>query len=148
VLTHPLLWPAETGRHWLVVAGAFAFAVLVIRYGLAYRAEFPDSYLWSEMLINYSGGFVRRGLLVEIAYRPDWLIPARELITTLILAAYVFVGAWLVSIAIRAGYLVATLFLLSPATLLFPVYDFAAFGRKDVFIPRGTRWLRHCDRTP
>ena len=30
--------------------------------------EFPDKYVFTDWLINYEGGFVRRGLLGEIIY--------------------------------------------------------------------------------
>jgi hypothetical protein len=122
-------WPPQ----WQLVASVAA-SILFFWMGLKFRNSFPGSYAWSEMLINYQGGFVRRGLLGEIAYSLDWLISARELITACVITLYCFVGAWLVYLASRASLMVAALFLLSPATLLFPLYDFLAFGRKDIFI--------------
>ena len=48
------------------------------------------------------------------------------------LGLYLAVGAWIVLRVGRFPEFATVLFLISPATLLFPIYDFEAFGRKDI----------------
>ena len=86
------------------------------------------------MLINYQGGFIRRGLLGEIAFRVDSLISAQYFLLFIVVIAYAFVTIVLILLAIRTAVPIALMFLLSPTTLLFSWYDFEAFGRKDIFI--------------
>ena len=45
-----------------------AIGILLIYFGLKlYRAPL-ESYTWTELLINYAAGFIRRGLVGRIAY--------------------------------------------------------------------------------
>jgi hypothetical protein len=129
-----------------VLALAAAFILIVGLYVLtAYRfveafpngdphSYSPHAYPWSEMLLNWQGGFGRRSLVGEIAYQLDSLISARWLISGLLLSAYVFVAVWVFFLAASNISLATILFVLSPATLLFSVNDVGSFGRKDIFI--------------
>ena len=109
------------------------FTVFYI-HGLRFYAEYPNSYTWSELLINDQGGFVRRALVGEIAYELRWLASPQFLLTGLVLAAYGFCLSTFTLLTRRVDTLTRLIFLLSPTGLLFPIYDQHAFGRKDVFI--------------
>ena len=79
-------------------------------------------------------------MLGEVAYDLRWLIPPRAFFTGLIVAISCGTIVAFVVLTRRASLLVALLFLLSPAGLLFPIYDQHAFARKDVFILGGFAW--------
>lgn len=101
--------------------------------GVKHFTNFPRSYTWSEFVINYQGGLVRRGLLGEIAYQLNWIIQSRYVLSIFPVVCYLSIIWFLVHREKKLGFN-ALIFLLSPATILFPVYDFEAFARKDVFI--------------
>ena len=77
---------------------------------------------------------MRRGLMGEIAYRLDALIPAKYFISAIVFFAYIFVAFWFVSVARRSSPVIGAFFLMSPLGIIFPLYEQAAFGRKDIFI--------------
>ena len=102
--------------------------------------DYPHNYSWSELLINYQGGFIRRGLLGEIAYDVRWLVSPRLFLTALIATVSCATIVGLVLLTRRANALAALTFLLSPGGLLFPIYDPEAFGRKDAVILAMLPW--------
>lgn len=95
---------------------------------------FPTGYVWSELMINFQGGFVRRGILGEIGYQLDPIVPAKYFLISVVTCGYCLMAVSLVVLARKTDILVAFSFLLSPVTLLLPIYDEQAYGRKDVFI--------------
>jgi hypothetical protein len=121
----------------LIVIGLFAlvFVSLEFRAWLHFSNDFPGSYVWSELLINYQGGVVRRGLLGEIAFELDRVVPAKLFFSVIVCTLYALTALWIANRVRRINnYFIAGFFLLSPRLLLFPLYDSNAFGRKDIFI--------------
>jgi hypothetical protein len=118
----------------LPTLAALAYAAVFVVEGTRLLARFPRSYTWSELLISYQGGFMRRGLLGEAGYLLHPVVGADLAISFLVVAAYLCVAAAVVVGASRRWSLPVLLCLVSPGLLLFPVWDFEAFGRKDVFI--------------
>jgi hypothetical protein len=110
------------------------FAWLVLQEGQAFLFRFPYKFAWTEMLLNYQGGFIKRGLLGEIAFQLNDFFPAQNFIAVLTVALYLLVAIWLVNLAAARLGLASLLFLFSPAGILFPVQNPGAFGRKDIFI--------------
>ena len=98
----------------------------------------PHTWAWSELHINYAAGFVRRGLLGEIAYQ----IQSLTGLSTSAFFGTLFAGMTLLEIALffwllrplRARPSVWSLIFLSPALLLFPAYDRGVYMRKDLFV--------------
>ena len=99
---------------------------------------------WSvtELLINFHGGFVRRGLVGQIilpictstGLSPFIVIGTLFLITTIVVVAAML---WLLQ-PYRQRFSVLTILLLfSPALLMFPVHEYAAYARKEVFVVIG-----------
>jgi hypothetical protein len=120
---------------WAVAGLSFClFVPLFLLATKIHLRGFPVSYTWTESMVNYAGGYVRRGLLGEVAYNLDWLIPAPFFITAIVLVAYLFVAGWFSLAVARGPSLGVVMLLLSPATILFPIYNPGAFGRKDIFI--------------
>lgn len=124
---------------------SIASLLLVLRLNsrLVTPGHFPPVALWawSELHINYAGGFVRRGLLGEIAFRLQSLF---DLPTTTFFGT-IFLVLTLLMIGLLFGLLrplwsrplVVWVVLLSPAIILFPVFDRGASLRKDIFVSIG-----------
>lgn len=116
------------------IAFLIVLSFVTISASVAFLDEFPRSYTWSELLLNYQGGFMKRALIGEVAYRLRSIIPPREFIFSVVLTAYLAASA-VAALALRLpAKLSGILMLVSPASFLFPIYDEAAFGRKDAFV--------------
>lgn len=114
----------------LTIVAAVLYAIAAVVFWRAY----PSSYVWSELLISYEGGFVRRGLLGEIAYLVHPVVSAQVFLTGLFLVVYVAVAATVIRLVCAHLNFAALLFLVSPVALAFPLNDPAAFARKDALI--------------
>ena len=91
-----------------------------------------------EILINYQGGFVRRGLLGEINFINKDLFDSYYPILPIIIIGFFYLINFFIVIILslklkKNNFLIFLLILLSPATILFNVYDVGALFRKDVF---------------
>lgn len=98
-----------------------------------------SEWVLSDLLINYQGGFVRRGFLGELNYIIENFINIKKLffIISIIFTIY-FINLIFSFIMIKNfsknNIFLFTLIFLSPATFLFYIYDVNALFRKDVFI--------------
>jgi len=126
--------PSSGRPLWVALAlGVFFLAIYAQTVAYLY-AEFPHSYSWTELMLNYQGGFVKRAGLGELAYQLRGYLDPRDLIVSILFGAYA-ASVLLIVFGLGVGRDFASwLFLFSPAGLLFPVYEQGAFGRKDVFI--------------
>jgi hypothetical protein len=125
----------RTKRLWFALYAGFV-AVYSIAFGLVMaRANGP--YIIGEWLINYSGGFVRRGLIGSLVLGVShgtgvplvWVVFALQ-----VLVFMVFLGCvYRLTAGIRWTYLMAAV-LLSPATLAFTVMDSYAGLRKEFLL--------------
>src|SRR4029079_1959497 len=107
-----------------VVGDVIVFAVLSAAYAWSasrFHAAYPVGYSWSEMLINYQGGLLRRGLVGELAYRVNPAIPARLFVTGLLYCSYMAVVAYAIFGLRLARSLSGLALLLSPLGLMFVV---------------------------
>ena len=116
---------------WVAI-GASAMAFIAAAAEL--RARFPSSYTWSELLISYEGGFVRRGLAGELGFLFDPLIGVRLSITGALLVGYLLVNTAVIVLVCRRPSFAGWLCVASPGLIPFPLWDFRAFGRKDIVI--------------
>ena len=124
----------EGDQKWVAVGLTAAAVVLYAAAAAVFWGAFPSSYVWSELLISYEGGFVRRGLLGEIAYLLHPFVSTQAFLTVLFFAVYVASAARVIYLAcVRLNY-GALLFVVSPVALTFPLNDPAAFARKDALI--------------
>jgi hypothetical protein len=115
-------------------AAIICIAILIVYDGLQLYQAPLDTYTWTELLINYAAGFIRRGLIGKIAYWVSPYISVKFFLSALITITYLLHLILYAKITRKIDTFIWMLFLLSPAAFLFPVYDFAAFGRKDVFL--------------
>lgn len=94
--------------------------------------SYPTGYVWSELLINYSGGFVRRGGFGEAILRlSPWVSPYLSVCAALS-ALYLGFIALTVRFLYRLDLALALLFLLSPGVFAFWIWDWGVFGRKEI----------------
>jgi len=97
-----------------------------------------DKWAYSNLLINYSAGFVRRGLLGEIFININEIFNVSSLyfFTTIFFVAYFLQIFFFYRILEKyKNYkLLLTFIILSPVLLLFYIYDLNIFLAKDVFI--------------
>jgi hypothetical protein len=117
------------------------FVILIVMNGVerligAYVISRPRLESWqvTELLINYAGGPVRRGLLGEVLR----LYNARvHHVDVSLLLFWISLTAWLLSCAMlwrrsrHADLLTRVVILFSPLLLAFPLNDADGFGRKD-----------------
>jgi len=111
-------------------------ALVTLAYGL-HNAIARNDWAMAEWLINYSGGFVRRGLLGEVALRFAHLchVGPIAIVLAIQLALYgvFFLCVYKLTSGMRWTY--ATLaILLSPATLAFQVLDPPGGFRKEILL--------------
>ena len=97
-----------------------------------------NQWAYQELLINWQGGFVRRGLYGSVMV---WLHDAAGISGSAPTAIVFIVGTTLQIVLLfsllwqyRASRLVLLLVAFSPVLLLFPVYDVGAFWRKELFL--------------
>ena len=113
----------------LIVSALTGYAAVVL------YQHFPNMYTWEELFINYEGGFIRRGLLGQVLFLADRVIPVK--IGYLLLYTALFYGFLYVSykklISVFDPLVVVFLFI-SPVIFLLPVTDRHVFARKDLFI--------------
>jgi len=96
---------------------------------------FPLWHSWGELFINYEGGFVRRGLLGQLLFWADLVMPmpvCYAAFYTVIFGAFLYVVYKKLS-AVFDRLVVAFIFL-SPVIFLLPLWDNQIFGRKDLFV--------------
>ena len=131
-----VLAPA-TAPHLASLAMAAALLALLAAYVIELRegAATALGFRVGDWLVNYESGFVRRGLLgspiisaaTALGTRPEWIVLSLQTV----LYALLFVVLFLLTRQKRSNVWFLA-FLFSPAALLFPLYDEAVIGRKDV----------------
>ncbi len=95
-------------------------------------------YVYIENLINYEGGFVRRGLLGHIIYKINFLTNLNPIniiyfIYAFAYSVYIFLLFIILSKLSKYNKYLLLLIIISPATVFFPLFDFHALFRKEVF---------------
>lgn len=111
-----------------------AIGILLIYFGLRlYRAPL-ESYTWTELLINYAAGFIRRGLVGRTAYYFSQFISPIFFLTLSVIAGYLTQLVLFFAVTRSVPTREWLLFTLSPTAFLFVVYNFDAYGRKDVYL--------------
>ncbi|MBN9000343.1 MAG: hypothetical protein J0H54_13435, partial [Rhizobiales bacterium] len=68
------------------------FLALTLYNGIRLYNSFPDTYVWSELMLNYQGGLVKRALLGEIAFQLDrGGVPASVFLTGVVVLLWIAV---------------------------------------------------------
>ena len=98
----------------------------------------PSKYAFNELFINYQAGFIRRGLLGEIFWHLNNFLEVKPIL----FFSYLFFFLYLFQIYFYSKILkrysnsvfIYIIIFLSPALILFPIYDINMFFIKDIFI--------------
>ena len=99
--------------------------------------EFPYKYVFTDWLINYEGGFIRRGLLGQIIYEVSIIFDLnfKEILffvqATGYLLYFVLVVNFFNKIKLNFFWL---LLIFSTISFLYPISELEALGRKDIFV--------------
>ena len=120
-----------------IIAALFLLLVLCVNlYTLMGIDRDYQPYIAGDWLINYQGGFVRRGLIGEIIYLATPIIGTSPWISVYIIQAALYIAiTLLISNKIKSGInIIGLLFIVSPLTLLFEIYDPGGLGRKELLI--------------
>ena len=96
------------------------------------------NYVFEENLINYYGGLIRRGFLGSIAlfFFQSFEINPKLFFTITYYSLYIFlvlIFFYLINNLKKENFYLSTLIVVSPATLLFVIFDNDALFRKEIF---------------
>ena len=116
----------------------FLYLILGFVFFLTFHLnEFPIKYTFTDWLINYEGGFVRRGLLGQIVFELSKLlnIQIKFLILIFQISIYLiyFILFFLLLSKIETNFF-WLLIIFSPISFLYPMAELEALGRKDIFV--------------
>lgn len=99
--------------------------------------QFPIKYTYTEWLINYEGGFIKRGLTGQIAIQISkfFALDLKYSILVMQITSYLiyFYFFYLLLKKINLNFFWYCL-LLSPLLFNYPLFEMEALGRKDIFI--------------
>ena len=113
----------------------FFFGIFSLRYGLEIFNG-GNGFKTGDWLINYSDGFIRRGLFGSLLY---WIsgfgVPLLWLVYVIQITVYGLMFSFVIKLyKITDRSLYWLLILFSPAFLLFPFYDFGGGFRKEILV--------------
>ena len=111
-------------------------ATLVFEISKFYSfAENYSDWQYSDWLINYEGGFVRRGFIGEILYffHKSLFIDLDKLIFSFVILIYIFISFFLFkSIEYIENNYENILIFLSPGFFIYPIMNSEVIGRKEI----------------
>jgi hypothetical protein len=124
---------------YLLALILFFFLAVFAKYvgNLYFFSEICHGYIIGDWLINYSCGFVRRGLSGYLILKTSHLagIKANHVVTLIQTVLYAgFLAILFKLLSQKKINLWFVLLLASPATLLFPILDLGASGRKEIIL--------------
>ena len=120
-------------QKFIYILLGISFVVIIFNSYNFIQERSPNQY--SDWLINYQGGFVRRGLAGEVLFQFYNLlkIPLDSLVLTLIIFLYSVFYFLLFKIIKKIKFNFITLLtILSPLSFLYPVMEQKISGRKDI----------------
>ena len=116
----------------------FLYLILGFVFFLTFHLnEFPIKYTFTDWLINYEGGFVRRGLLGQIVFELSKLLNIQIKFLILIFQISIYLIYFLLFFLLlskRETNFFWLLIIFSPISFLYPMAELEALGRKDIFV--------------
>ncbi len=113
-----------------LIVGTYVYLILQIN-------EFPQKYVFTEWLINYEGGYVRKGLLGQIVLYISNIfnIDLKFIILFLQITIYsIYFFLFYIALSkIRINFF-WILIIFSPILFAYPLIELMALGRKDTFV--------------
>jgi len=129
----------KVGNLKIYIPEFLLFIIYLFLFSLIINFDFiQNEYVFIENLINYEGGFIRRGFLGSLAYNfyvalkipPDFFF---KLIYSLVYFFLFYLISQTVLELKKYNFYLVILILISPATLFFQIFDIQALFRKEVF---------------
>ena len=116
----------------------FLIFILISFSFLDYEKNFTN-YVFTENLINYEGGFIRRGFLGSIAlfFYQTFEINPKLFFVSIYYSLYLLLilhFIFFINSLKKENFFLSILIILSPATLFFLVFDNNALFRKEIFL--------------
>ena len=99
--------------------------------------EFPKRYVFTDWLINYEGGYVRRGLLGQTIYEISKLLNIQIKFILLFFEISIYFAYFLLFLHFLSKIKIDFFWLLiifSPIAFLYPLAELQALGRKEIFV--------------
>lgn len=99
--------------------------------------EFPNKYTFTDWLINYEGGYVRRGLLGQIIYEISKLLNIQIQFILLFFEISIYFTYFLLFLHFFSKFKINFFWLLiifSPIAFIYPLSELQALGRKEIFV--------------
>ncbi len=110
--------------------GIYIYSILQIN-------EFPQKYVFTEWLINYQGGFIRRGFLGELIFYLSTTLNIEIkfliLIFQLLFYSIYFIFYYFLFSKIKINFF-WVLIIFSPILFAYPLIELMSLGRKDILI--------------
>ena len=125
-------------KNYCAILSLFILIIYFVYYAKSFSYDYKNSYAFSELFLNYQGGFVRRGLLGEIfmiLHKNLSLSPIFFFSTILFLIHLITLYLFFkITEIIKLPFELKIILFFSPALLFFSIYDFNMFFIKDIFI--------------
>ena len=99
--------------------------------------EFPQRYVFTDWLINYEGGYIRRGLLGQIIYEISNLLNIQLQFILLFFEISIYFAYFLLFLHFFSKIKINFFWLLiifSPIAFIYPLTELQALGRKEIFV--------------
>jgi len=127
----------KTLNNKIYITYFFYIFVTIVIYLNFHLNEFPNKYVYTDWLINYEGGFVRRGLLGQIIFEISNLfnIEISLIILYFQIISYFlyFLLFFFIFFKIKINFFWFVI-IFSPVLFLYPIAELEALGRKDILV--------------
>ena len=115
----------------------FIFILFLKTFFISYFNPLGDKWAYQELFINYSGGFIRRGLLGELylTFNNFYQIEPNKFFSLVFIVSYLVALILYFNLLkkIKDYYLIFIFIVFSPSLILFNIYDQNTFLTKDIF---------------
>ncbi len=116
----------------------FLYLILATLFFLfAHIDQFPNKYVYTDWLINYEGGFIRRGLLGQIIYILSNFFNFKISSVILFFQSTAYILYYCIFIYLLNKIKINffwVLFIFASISFLYPLGELEALGRKDIFV--------------
>jgi len=127
----------KTLNNKIYITYFFYIFITTVIYLNLHLYEFPNKYVYTDWLINYEGGFVRRGLLGQIIFEISnfFNIEISQIILYFQIISYFlyFLLFFFIFLKIKTNFFWFVI-IFSPVLFLYPIAELEALGRKDILV--------------
>ena len=124
-----------------LLSNYFLIAILIssfiyILWSVKLLNDFPWRYVFTDWIINYEGGYIRRGLLGEISINLSNFLNLNIKYIFLLIHSSIYLIFHLLFYKFFHQFMknyVFYIFCFSPLVFLYPIATFEAFARKEIF---------------